>query len=130
MKNGGLGRPDHLKIECYLQPINKEIEMELTPELFNFDLDKFQLIVNGITIPLVGTYDSPWFSGKEICLALGYKDTKNVLFLHVKPKHKITLIELKKLVGVAPTNFSGRFLKSFLITKVRLYTYMNMVFTI
>ena len=26
------------------------INMELTPELFNFDLDKLQLIVNGVTV--------------------------------------------------------------------------------
>jgi len=60
--------------------------IETTPELFNFDLDKLQLIVNRVTIPLVGTYDELWFPGKEICTTLGYKDTQNALYLHVKPK--------------------------------------------
>jgi prophage antirepressor-like protein len=84
--------------------INMEL-VETAAELFNFDLDKLQLIVNGVSIPLVGTYDELWFPGKELCMVMEYKDTKNALFHNVKPKHKTTLADLKKLVGRAPTNF-------------------------
>ena len=76
--------------------------------LFNFDLDKLQMTINGIPVTLVGTYDSPWFSGKELCMGFGYKDMKDALYTHVKPKHKTTLsdlVDLKKLVGAPPTNF-------------------------
>jgi hypothetical protein len=70
--------------------------MDLTPELFNFDLDKLQLIVNEFTIPLVGTYDEPWFSGKEFCIALGYQCPKKTLLDHIKNNHKIPLSELNE----------------------------------
>jgi len=63
------------------------------------------LIVNGVTIPLVGTYDELWFPAKELCMVMEYKDTKNALFHNVKPRQKTTLDKLKKLVGAHPTNF-------------------------
>ena len=65
--------------------------------LFNFDLENFQMTINNVPITLVGNYDSPWFSGKEICMVLGYLHPKKALLDNVKPKHKTTLDELKKL---------------------------------
>ena len=62
--------------------------IETTPELFNFDLDKLQLIVNGNSIPLVGTYDELWFPGKELCMVMEYQHPKKALLDHVKLKHK------------------------------------------
>jgi prophage antirepressor-like protein len=55
--------------------------------LFNFDLDKFQMTINNIPITIVGKYDSPWFSGKEICMGFGYKNIQDALYKHVKSKH-------------------------------------------
>jgi very-short-patch-repair endonuclease len=71
--------------------------VETTPQQFKFNLDKFELTVNGFTIALVGTHDEPWFPGKEICMTMRYKDTKSVLLKNVESKHKINLDELKKV---------------------------------
>ena len=79
--------------------------IETTPELFNFDLDKLQLIVNGVSIPLVGTYDEPWFPGKELCMVMDYNDFKKTLLNNVKSKHKTTLEELRKLGDAQGSNF-------------------------
>ena len=76
--------------------------------LSNFDLDKLQMTINGILVTLVGTYDSPWSSGKELCMGFGYKIIKNALCLHVKSKHKTALsdlVHLKKVVGAPHTIF-------------------------
>jgi prophage antirepressor-like protein len=66
------------------------------PELFKFDLNKLELIVNGVTIALVGTYEEPWFPGKELCMIMGYHNPKKALLNHVKRIHKTTLDELKE----------------------------------
>ena len=76
---------------------------------FNFDIEKNTLVVNNVSVTIIGDYETPWFSGKEMCTALGYKDTQNALFTHVKPKHKQTLSELKKMHGVRPCTFVGSF---------------------
>jgi very-short-patch-repair endonuclease len=75
--------------------------VETTPQLFKFDLDKFELNVNGVTIALVGTHDEPWFPGKKLCMIMGYKNTKDALLKNVKSKHKKTLDELKKVHSLA-----------------------------
>ncbi|CCV02458.1 anti-repressor Ant [Armadillidium vulgare iridescent virus] len=64
---------------------------------FNFDIENNIMIVNNTKITVVGNYDTPWFSGKEMCEALGYKNSQKALFSHVKHKHKITLIDIKKV---------------------------------
>ena len=76
---------------------------------FNFDIEKNTLVVNGFSVTIIGDYETPWFSGKEMCTALGYKDTQNALFTHVKPKHKQTLSELTKLGPATCPNFVGSF---------------------
>jgi prophage antirepressor-like protein len=73
-----------------------ELVQTTIPKLFNFDLDKFELTVNGVTIALVGTYNEPWFPGKELCIIMGYKDTQKTLYNNVTNTHKLTLNELKK----------------------------------
>jgi prophage antirepressor-like protein len=42
----------------------------------------------GQQIKIIGTYDEPYFCGKDICTILEYKDVKKALKQHVKPKHK------------------------------------------
>ena len=76
---------------------------------FNFDIEKNTLVVNGFSVTIIGDYETPWFSGKEMCTALGYKDTQNALFTHVKPKHKQELSELAKVVWPEHTTFIGSF---------------------
>lgn len=66
-------------------------------ELFKFNQEKLTMTVNGVVIDVVGTYETPWFSGKEMCVALGYKDTQKTLFNNVKNKHKKTLLEIKEV---------------------------------
>jgi prophage antirepressor-like protein len=75
------------------------------PELFKFDLDKLELTVNGVTIALVGTYDEPWFPGKELCMVMGYLHPNKALFDHVKTVHKTTLAELKPTITDSVTAF-------------------------
>lgn len=79
--------------------------MEMIQKSFDFNVDEGKMVVNNTNITIIGNYETPWFSGKEMCTALGYKDTQNALFKHVKPKHKQPLSALKKLHGVAPCNF-------------------------
>jgi prophage antirepressor-like protein len=84
------------------------INMELataTQELFNFDLDKHRLIIDGVTIPLVVTYEEVWFPGKEICKVMEYQRPNKTLLEHIKSKHRTTLAELKKLGPALGPNF-------------------------
>jgi hypothetical protein len=104
--------------------------VETTPELFNFDLDKLKLIVNGVSIPLVGTYDELWFPGKELCMVMEYKNVFDALSKYVKPKHTTTLLNSKSCYVRSMTTFSGRLLRNFPIMREKLYTYLNMEFTI
>jgi prophage antirepressor-like protein len=39
-------------------------------------------------IKIVGTYDNLFFCGKDVCAILEYKDVKDALQNHVKPKYK------------------------------------------
>ena len=73
-------------------------------EALNFNLKQYSVTINSIQITIAGEYIRPWFSGKELCMALGYKDTQKALFEHLRPKQKTTLAELQK-VGppVGPT---------------------------
>lgn len=64
---------------------------------FNFDIENNIMIVNNVKITVVGNYETPWFSGKEMCEALGYQNSKKTLLTNVKTKHKKTLLELKEL---------------------------------
>ena len=45
-------------------------------------------------VKLSGTFEEPYFCGKDVCDVLGYKNTKDVLFKHVKPKFKKKLLNL------------------------------------
>ena len=42
----------------------------------------------GQQIKIVGTFDDPYFCGKDVCAILKYKDVKDALQNHVKPKYK------------------------------------------
>jgi very-short-patch-repair endonuclease len=72
---------------------------------FNFNVTEGTMVVNNTNITIVGDYETPFFSGKEMCEALGYKNPKDALQKNVKPKHKTTLEELKKLVQSDCTPF-------------------------
>jgi very-short-patch-repair endonuclease len=71
------------------------------------------MTINNIPITTVGTFDKPWFSGKELFIALGYQHPKKVLFDHVKAKHKTTLAELKKGHDVNTQEFHWPFSNNF-----------------
>jgi hypothetical protein len=55
-------------------------------------------------IRLCGTIDDPYFCGRDVCEVLGYKDIKQALQKHVKPKHKN---ELKSLNPFGPMGPKG-----------------------
>jgi prophage antirepressor-like protein len=58
-------------------------------------------------INLSGTLDDPYFCGKDVCTILGYKDREQALRKRVKPKHKKSLSDLKKLPVSETGNFLG-----------------------
>ena len=60
---------------------NQTIEIEDETKLYSF---------NNIQLSIIGSYDEPWFNGKEIASLLGYKDTKQAIKLHVDVEDKIT----------------------------------------
>ena len=50
-------------------------------------------------VKVVGTFDDPWFCGKDVCEILEYKDIKKALQEHVQQKSKKSLKELSEEVG-------------------------------
>jgi len=52
--------------------------------------------INNRNIKIIGTIEEPWICGKELCEALGYKNSQSSL-KNVKQKHKTVLSELQKL---------------------------------
>jgi prophage antirepressor-like protein len=59
----------------------------------------------GQKIKIVGTFDDPYFCGKDVCTILEYKDVKDALQNHVKPKYKKDLKTIvDELEGVSPSN--------------------------
>ena len=42
-------------------------------------------------VRVVGTYEIPWFCGRDVCTILGYKDIKDALQKHVLPHQKKSL---------------------------------------
>jgi prophage antirepressor-like protein len=66
---------------------NQLIEIEDETKLYSF---------NNIQLSIIGTYEEPWFVGKEIALLLGYKDTKQAIKLHIDVEDKITFKEFKE----------------------------------
>jgi prophage antirepressor-like protein len=96
-------------------------------EIFNFD-EKKTVTVNNTNVTVIGDYDNPWFAGKAICEALGYKDPKDTL-ARLKQKHKAPLNKLKKEEGQKPYDFFGH-LVTFLIMKEKQFIFPNKVLTV
>ena len=65
-------------------------------------------------IKIVGTYEDPYFCGKDVCEILEYKDIKVALQDHVKDKHKKALRLLSNEVGgiLPPTSLGLNNLKN------------------
>jgi len=75
---------------------------------FIFDCEAWLMTINNKNIKIIGTFEKPWISGKELCEALGYKDVKSALIKNVKNKHKKPISELfeeKKLAALEAANF-------------------------
>jgi prophage antirepressor-like protein len=47
-------------------------------------------------VKVVGTFEEPWFCGKDVCEILEYADNKKALQTHVKKEYKKTLKELRR----------------------------------
>lgn len=59
-------------------------------------------------IKVVGSYDNPYFSGKDICTILEYSNIKKALQVHVKPKYKKDLETLfEELKGESSSTLFG-----------------------
>jgi very-short-patch-repair endonuclease len=63
-------------------------------------------------IKIVGTYEDPYFCGKDVCEILEYKYIKQALREHVKEKHKKDLRLLSNEVGGIPNSFGSNNLKN------------------
>jgi prophage antirepressor-like protein len=57
-------------------------------------------------IKIIGSYDDPYFCGKDICTILEYFDIKQALQKNVKPKHKKNLQTIIDEVDVCQTSTS------------------------
>lgn len=55
--------------------------------------DSITFDVKGVEgrVRLVGTYETPWFCGRDVCTILGYKNIKDALQKHVLPHQKKSL---------------------------------------
>ena len=51
-------------------------------------------------IKIVGTYEDPYFCGRDVCDVLEYSNTKKALLEHVRSKHKKMLSEMKGKVDI------------------------------
>ena len=62
-------------------------------------------------VKLSGTFDDPYFCGRDVCDVLGYKDIKQALQKHVKPKFKKELFNLyhEKVDAKSTTTYLGSF---------------------
>ncbi len=67
----------------------------------------------GQKLKIVGTFDDPYFCGKDVCAILEYKDVKQALQKNVKPKHKKDLQTImEELNGANPDTIIGGILSS------------------
>jgi len=60
-------------------------------------------------VKVVGTFEEPWFCGKDVCEILEYTNVKQALQINVQQKNKKTLKELSEEVGLhcKPTSVLG-----------------------
>ncbi len=54
-------------------------------------------------VKVVGTFEDPWFYGRDVCEILEYKDIHQALQKHVQQKNKKSLKELSEEVGLPRT---------------------------
>jgi len=54
-------------------------------------------------VKVVGTFEEPWFCGRDVCEILEYKDIQQALQKHVQHKSKKSLKELSEELGVVST---------------------------
>ncbi len=66
---------------------NQTIEIEDETKLYSF---------NNIQLSIIGSYEEPWFVGKEIATLLGYKDTKQAMQMHIDDSEKKTAKALRE----------------------------------
>ena len=55
-------------------------------------------------VKVVGTFEEPWFCGRDVCEILEYKDIKQALQKHVQHKSKKSLKELSEELCVVSTH--------------------------
>jgi len=56
----------------------------------------------GQKIKIIGTFDDPYFCGKDVCAILEYSNVKDALQKNVKPKHKKDLQTIIEELGCVP----------------------------
>ena len=62
---------------------------------------------NGNRIRIAGTYDAPWFRGRDVALSLGYVSTENAIRDNVNERDKCVLKELLKNAPPTTTQFTS-----------------------
>ena len=71
---------------------NQTIEIEDDTKLYSF---------NNIQLSIIGSYEEPWFVGKEIATLLGYSNTKQALQMHIDESEKITVKCLREKMQIS-----------------------------
>ena len=61
----------------------------------NFDVEG----AKKTSVKVVGTFEDPWFCGRDVCEILEYKDIKDALQKHLQQKSKKSLKELSEKWG-------------------------------
>ena len=84
---------------------------EFIKDVFKFEDQK---------IKITGTYEEPWFCGKDICKALGYSDYKDALKRHIPERKKQNMSSLLG-GGVSPPPKTHNELQSLYINESGLY---------
>ena len=72
--------------------------------------DSITFDVKGVEgkVRVVGTYQAPWFNGRDVCALLEYKDPRKELQRHVLPHQKKSLgLLISELGDLAPPNLLG-----------------------
>jgi prophage antirepressor-like protein len=64
---------------------------------FLFDVENHDIRINGKQIKMVGTFEDPYFCGKDVAEALGYKNIKVTLHTQIDDEYKQNLIQLEEV---------------------------------
>jgi anti-repressor protein len=66
-------------------------------ENFLFDVENHEIRINGKQVKMVGTFEDPYFCGKDVAEALGYKGVQQTINERIDKEDKKMLNDLEKI---------------------------------